>query len=375
MYTFYFLSWAMFSTLISVYLLDQGYRPSQVSLVVSVSFFASMIAQPFLGKLNDKFNAKSVIIVSFLISILGSLIFLFAHNIWVYTLSYSLVLLLINGANPVLEQIATSGPFPYGKIRIWGTIGFAIGTQLAGLIYDKIAPQAIYLCFIMTMGLAILGVLGTSNQPRPVVMPDEEDLEIGFKVLLKNRSFMLYLILAMIYSGILNTGHTYIPAMLEVRGLSVGLSTSVVSISVICEAPLIYLSYLFMDRVKSKHLLLLSVGCVCFQYLVYALNINLLSIILATLLVKHTTGMLFIMVNMKIVSSLVNRHVLMSALALVQASRSLASILFQAMAGQILNITGYANLCWVLVFFLGGIFVAVFFLELPSGNQEKLFSR
>ena len=49
MYNFYFLSYALFSTLISVYMLDKGYSASQVSLVVSASFFSSMIVQPTHG--------------------------------------------------------------------------------------------------------------------------------------------------------------------------------------------------------------------------------------------------------------------------------------------------------------------------------------
>lgn len=40
MYNFYYLSWALFSSFISVYLLDKGFKPSDVSLVVSTSFFS-----------------------------------------------------------------------------------------------------------------------------------------------------------------------------------------------------------------------------------------------------------------------------------------------------------------------------------------------
>ena len=38
MYNFYYLSWAIFSALISIYLLDKGFKASEVSLVVSTSF-------------------------------------------------------------------------------------------------------------------------------------------------------------------------------------------------------------------------------------------------------------------------------------------------------------------------------------------------
>jgi OHS family lactose permease-like MFS transporter len=42
MYMFYYLSMALFSGLISVYLMDKGYSASQVSFVVSCSFILSM---------------------------------------------------------------------------------------------------------------------------------------------------------------------------------------------------------------------------------------------------------------------------------------------------------------------------------------------
>lgn len=375
MYNFYFLSWALFSTLISVYLLDKGYRPSQVSLVVSISFFASMIAQPFLGILNDRFKVKQVITISFILTLVGAGLFLLADNLYLYALSYSLVLLLINGANPVLEQLATSSHFAYGKLRIWGTIGYAVGSQMAGLIYDHISPEAIYVTFIFTMLLAILGVLGTAEQKKHNA-PKKSDKHdnSAFKTIFQNKIFILYLLMSMVYSGVMNTGHTYIPAMLESSGLSVGLATTVVSLAVLCESPLTLLSYLFMDKFKSKQLLYVSVLAVTVQYLVYAINVNLPSMVLVTLVAKHAAGMLYIMVNMKIVSSLIDPRHLLTALALVQTGRNLGSIVFQNIAGAILDRATYSVMCWGLVTVLIVVLISVHFLKLPSGTDQKLFS-
>lgn len=58
MYNFYYLSWALFSALISVYLMNKGFKASDVSIVVSVSFLTSMITQPIIGSLNEKKNIK-----------------------------------------------------------------------------------------------------------------------------------------------------------------------------------------------------------------------------------------------------------------------------------------------------------------------------
>ena len=49
MYNFYYLSWAVFSALISVYLLGKGFKASEVSLVVSLKQCSyQMASKPFL---------------------------------------------------------------------------------------------------------------------------------------------------------------------------------------------------------------------------------------------------------------------------------------------------------------------------------------
>ena len=59
MYNFYYLSWAVFSALISVYLLGKGFKASEVSLVVSTSF-TSMIFQPVIGMFSDRYDVKKL---------------------------------------------------------------------------------------------------------------------------------------------------------------------------------------------------------------------------------------------------------------------------------------------------------------------------
>lgn len=60
MYIFYYLLMALFSGLISVYLMDKGYKVIEVSFVVSCSFILSMLTQPFIGSLNDRFDKRKV---------------------------------------------------------------------------------------------------------------------------------------------------------------------------------------------------------------------------------------------------------------------------------------------------------------------------
>ena len=374
MYNFYFLAYALFSTLISVYMLDKGYSASQVSLVVSASFFSSMIVQPLMGILNDKIGIKTVTIYSFLLINIAAIFFMQANNLLLLTVWYSAVLMLVNGVNPVMDVLAARSPYTYGEIRIWGTFGYAMGSQLAGLIYKFISPQAIFIVFIGMMCVSILGVLGIEpkqNQRPKKAAQIKNDSSIG--QIFKNKTYLFYLLIVALYSGVGNTGHTYIPSMLEHSGLSVNMATTVVAISVICESPLIFFSYLFMDKVPIKKLLYIPLGILFLQYVIYGLDLGLTSKILLTLMSKHATGMLLIMVTLKIVANIVDENYLVTAIALVQTARNLGTILTQNIAGDIIDKSGYE----MMSFFLAGVMVLVlvlaFFLKVPNKSNQKLF--
>ena len=88
---------------------------------------------------------------------------------------------------------------------------------------------------------------------------------------------------------------------------------------------------------------------------------------------KHATGMLLIMVTLKIVANIVDENYLVTAIALVQTARNLGTILIQNIAGDIIDKSGYE----MMSFFLAGVMVLVlvlaFFLKVPNKSNQKLF--
>ena len=344
MYNFYYLSWAIFSALISIYLLDKGFKASEVSLVVSTSFLTSMIFQPVIGMFSDRYDVKKV-------------------NFVLFT--------LINGTNPVMEKIASSSPYQYGKIRIWGTIGYATGSWLAGMIYQLISPSAIFICFIITMILCIIGLLGTKT-PSELGQNNEEKTKTS--TLFHNYKYLYYLIIAAIFQGITNMANTYIPAMFQNDGLKVSLVSTILSFAVLCEAPLVLFSNKFMDKLTNKRLLIIAYSMITIQFLCYALNVWLPLKVIITLITKHPSGMLFIMINLKIVSTLVPKEHQITALAFVQTLRNLSSIIFQNIAGQILDISSYQILFALSLIVIVVGFVLVILFKVPSGKNQKLFN-
>ena len=371
MYNFYYLSWAVFSALISVYLLDKGFKASEVSLVVSTSFLTSMIFQPVIGMLSDCFDVKKVNFVLFGLAALGGLAFMFADSLIAIIIGYSFVLTLINGTTPVMEKIASSSPYQYGKIRIWGTIGYAIGSWLAGMIYQCISPSAIFVCFIFTMTLCIIGLLGTET---PDDLAQEKEEKTKTSTLFHNHKYLYYLVIASVFQGITNMANTYIPAMFQNDGLPVNIVSTILSFAVICEAPLVLFSHKFMDKLSNKKLLIIAYIMISIQFLCYAFNVWLPLKVFVTLVTKHPSGMLFIMINLKVVNTLVPQEHQITALAFVQTLRNLSSIIFQNIAGQILDVSSYQVLFALSSIIIAIGFILVFLFKVPSGKDRKIFN-
>lgn len=372
MYNFYYLSWALFSALISVYLMDRGFKASDVSLVVSASFLTSMITQPIIGKWNDEFDIKKVNAILFVIVAIGGIVFMVSNSLFMIAVSYSVVLMMINGVNPVMEKIATASPYQYGKIRIWGTIGYALGSQFAGILYDLVAPQAIFIVFVLTMILCIIGLVGTEPDIKKEAAKENE--KVKTMTLFKNKKFVYYLAICAIFYGVTNMSNTFVPSMLTDKGLDVDVTSTILSIAVFCEAPLVLFSNRFMDKIANKTLLIISISMVCLQCAVYGFNLPLIFIVLITFLAKHPSGMLYIMINLKVINTLIDENQQITALALVATLKNLVAIIFQNVAGNILDVTTYSNLYLICFGWMLVALILVIFFKISSGNDKKLFN-
>lgn len=370
MYLCYFLSLALFSGLISIYLMDKGYTASQVSFVVSCSFVLSMLFQPIIGYLNDHYDMKKVNCLCLFLSALLGIGFIWMNNIYTIALFYSFALALFNGTNPVIERMATFSPFTYGHIRIWGTIGYAIGSQIGGMIYQYISPESMYLCFSLSLILCILGIYGTSGIPRTQEIHTQKK---SSSIDIFHQSFIMYLLVASLFYGITNINSTYLPAMFQNEGMTVDLVSTIIFFVTLSELPIIFFSHKYMDQLTNKQLL---VGILCLlmiQFFTYSfIHMKVIKIIIA-IMTKAVATMTFIMLNMKIVASLVDESHQMTALAIVSTFKSLASILFQSVGGFILDYSNY-QILFIFLFISSMITLLICcFMKLPKGNDKRLF--
>ena len=373
LYSFYFMSTSLFTTLISVYLMGKHYSATQVSTLVSVAFFLSMIAQPFFGYINERFGIIKMTTFSLVLILGGVFGFLWAPNLFWLTVFYGLVLVCLNGTAPMMEIFATQSPYAFGKIRVWGTIGYSLGVQIAGWVYHQFSPQAVYYTVLLTIVLSLFCLSAVRMKTRE--KREEKAKEpVSIRPLLNNRPYLFFIILIGLASGVGNIGHTYIPELLMDSGLPVHIASTVVAISVVVEAPLIFFSDRFMDHWSLRVLIALPIGILFVQYAVYALPSPVFLKVVLTLLSKHTTGMVLIMVSLRFIAQQVNGKDLVLAMAIVQGARYLGTILLQPVAALCIEKGGYQGMSFLLAGIVGIVFLLSFALKMPQGKGQSLFS-
>ena len=177
-----------------------------------------------------------------------------------------------------------------------------------------------------------------------------------YSSLLHNGPYLFFIVLIGLASGVGNIGHTYIPELLMDSGLPVHIASTVVAISVVVEAPLDLFSDRFMDHWPLRVLIALPIGIIFAQYAVYAFPSPVFLKVIMTLLAKHTTGMVLIMVSLRFIAQQVNGKDLVLAMAIVQGARYLGTILLQPLAALCIERGGYQ----VMSFFLAGVVGIVF---------------
>lgn len=347
--------------------MDKGYHASQVSMVVSCSFILSMIIQPIVGYFNDHYSQKRLNMLILLLAAVLGIIFIYAQNIYMIALIYSLALGLFNAANPVIENMATLSRFSYGKIRIWGTIGYAVASKISGVIYDDVSPEAMYAFFTIGLIVCVIGIYGTQNVKQ--VKTQKKEKSTG----LLQKNFIIYLVIVCLFYAITNTNTTYLPAMFQNLGLSMNTISTVIFILTLSELPIIYFSQYYMNRLTNKQLLVGIFLLLTIQFFTYSFIKQAMIVIIVSICTKAVSTMLFIMLNLKIVTTIVDMKHQMSALALVQTCRNFGSIVFQFVAGYLIDFYSY-DIFYLILCLLSivGMVICIFY-RIPSGNHQHLF--
>ena len=198
---FYFSLFALFISFLPVYCERIGISGTQIGFIIGFGSIISIFSQPFWGMVSDKFRTiKSVLLLILTISILIGTFLYQSNQIWTISLFVMLMYVFYLPTDPLVEsmnfQTAQSQKVTYGSVRMYGAMGYAATSLLAGFAIQFWGIRSlswIFLTFGIVTLLLALGMKDVRASSKPALFHHLKDFFMQSHTLM---FFILVLIVA-----------------------------------------------------------------------------------------------------------------------------------------------------------------------------------
>ena len=145
---FFFVTWSSSGSLLSIWLHQEvGLKPGDTGIIFSVLSVSALFAQVCYGFIQDKLGLRKNLLwyITVLLILSGPAYMAFGYLLKINVLLGSIfggiyIGLTFNGGIGVLEsyteRVARQSQFEFGKARMWGSLGWAVATFFAGLLFN-----------------------------------------------------------------------------------------------------------------------------------------------------------------------------------------------------------------------------------------------
>ncbi|MFC4737611.1 MFS transporter [Bacillus daqingensis] len=206
--------------LLTVYLQDEvQLSGAQIGVITSIGPIVMILIQPLWGMLSDYTKRpKLLLTVASVGAGVSGFTYLFAQEYIYFVLTASLIALFQSALIPLSDSIAMNYTKreggDYGKIRMWGAVGFAVAVWIMGNASDLIGLEVIFYGFAAVLFAGALFSRHMPNEAGSTVV----DVRGGMKRLMKVRGFPLFLVITFLVYGPIMANNFYFGVLIQFAG-------------------------------------------------------------------------------------------------------------------------------------------------------------
>ena len=173
----------------------RGLGAEEIGLILAVASWARVIGMPLVGRLADRGGrSHGTMLIAAALSVALFALFFGAAGFWPILLLHLAWALAYNPLIPLGEARSMASVrdhgLDYGRMRLWGSLAFILGSLIAGEAVGWRGPEII-VALILAGLLAAL--VSTATLPRDDAATPQGERPAGFKTLLADRRFLLFL--------------------------------------------------------------------------------------------------------------------------------------------------------------------------------------
>jgi PPP family 3-phenylpropionic acid transporter len=248
-YFFLFMALGAVYPMLPLYLTEQGLSGKQFSTVMTMGTVVTVLFQPIWGMICDRWQAQKVLLVgTFLVAAGLSVFYPMAGSFALFLVLFTGMALFHSSGIPIVDSMALGyvqkHGGDYGSLRLWGAIGFAVASWLAGRVSEAIGLYVIFWIYSAAILVCVLLVRGLPMEGGSI----KSDLRSGLRTLVRMPKFLLFLVATFLVFGTIQANNSFYGLFYTSIGGSVagvGLSFLIAAGS---EAPVMRVAQRFIAR-------------------------------------------------------------------------------------------------------------------------------
>jgi MFS transporter, PPP family, 3-phenylpropionic acid transporter len=148
-----------FSPYFGLYLQSLSFSAWDIGLLMSQMQLMRLIGPNLWGWLGERRARVPIVRFAAVVSLVGFSAFFWLQQLPGMLVAMAALALFWSGALPLVETVTFDHLYlqvgRYGKIRLWGSIGFIVAVQATGLLLDRVPPVGVvWACWLVLFGIA-----------------------------------------------------------------------------------------------------------------------------------------------------------------------------------------------------------------------------
>jgi PPP family 3-phenylpropionic acid transporter len=318
-YTLAFFGTGSITTLLSVYLADvEKLNGVQIGTILSIGPIITILFQPLWGIISDATNAppRVLAVTTFFAGFMGFGYMLF-HQYLYFLITAILVAIFQSAIIPISDSISltytTKVHYDYGKIRLFGSLGFGIAVFALGRLSEW-DPAVIFYAFFISLALASVLGLRLPNE----TTGHKPEILSGMKDLFAIKKYFVFLTITFLIFGPNLANNVYFGIFVDKLGGSyTGIGIAFL-IAVLSEIPFMRISGRCIDKWGLLPVAAIAGAVSMVRWFLYFLEPSLTLVYLSAVIQGLSIG-LFIPAGLQYIREITPDHVSTTAITIYSA--------------------------------------------------------
>ena len=274
-----------------LWLAGRGLSPGEIGIIFALGSWSRIVANPAMARIADRSrNGKAVVVVLSATALLIFTGFISAQGFWLLLAINLAAALAHQPIMPLAESqtmaAVVRGRLDYGRIRLWGSLAFIVGTVGAGRLMSGRDAEIVLYLILAGLALTFACALALPRQEAPAGVRASG----GMRALITKPQFMIFLLAA----GLLQASHAAYYGFSALHWRTAGLSETAIgwlwAEGVIAEVALFAVSGAAFARLGARGLLGVAAVAGMVRWTVMGATTGLTSLIAIQVLHAATFG-------------------------------------------------------------------------------------